>query len=202
MDPGACGGCRPEDVLSFWFGSGPEPESRLDLWFGQDPKVDAEIARRFGETLAAAPVGLCDGWARTPRGRLGLVILLDQFSRQVYRGTPRMFAQDGRARSLVEEGIRRGDDGTYAILEAGFFYLPLEHSESLEDQRRSLALFEELHARAPESLEGVTREFLRYARLHLEIIERFGHFPHRNKLLGRSTTGEEATFLQQPDSSF
>lgn len=198
----ACGRWRPEDVLEFWFGRGAEPEARLELWFGQDPATDAELKRRFGATLQAASAGLCDGWAMTPRGRLALVILLDQFSRQIHRGSPRMFDQDARARRLVEEGLEKGEDRTYAVLEAGFFYLPLEHSESVDDQRRSVVLFEDLDRRAPEAMKGATGEFLRYARLHREIIERFGHFPHRNELLGRSSSREEESFLQQPDSSF
>ncbi len=192
----------PEEVLAYWFGPGPQPQPRLELWFGKSAESDAALKRLFGETLEAASRGLCDGWAETARGRLALVIVLDQFSRQVFRGTPRMFAQDAKAWALVVEALEEGTDREYGVLEAGFFYLPLEHSESLADQRRSVACFEALHARAPEPLRPATTEFLRYARLHLDIIERFGHFPHRNAVLGRPSTPEEVAFLQQPDSSF
>ncbi len=192
----------PEDVLTYWFGPGPRPQPRFELWFGKSPEADAELSGLFGETLEAASRGLCDGWAATRQGRLALVLVLDQFSRQIFRGTPRMFAQDERARALVYEGLAGGIDREYGALEAGFFYLPLEHSESLDDQRRSVACFEALHARAPSPRDRPPPSSSGSPASTSRSSSASGTSPTGTRSLGRPSTPEELAFLQEPDSSF
>jgi len=178
---------EPEEVLDFWF-----REEHRRLWFAQDASFDAEIRRRFEALLQQALEGELDGWAATPRGRLALVLVLDQFPRNLYRHTARAFAGDERARRLVLEGLEAGHDQSMSEDERGFFYLPLEHAEDRDLQALSVKLFEALgHA-----------NYLDYARRHHAIVERFGRFPHRNEALGRPSTAEEVEFLRQPESSF
>lgn len=190
---------KPEDVLSFWFGDGMP---RIDLWFGKDPAFDEEIRTRFGDALEAALHGALDAWTETPHGRLALVLVLDQFPRNAFRGTPQSFAGDERARSHVRRGLARGDDLTYSTTGCGFFYLPLEHAEDLPTQEESVRLYTLLHERTPPAQQGMTKELLEYAVRHRDIIARFGRFPHRNEILGRSSTPEELAFLREPNSSF
>src|SRR5690606_119569 len=137
-------------------------------------------------------------WLAPPRGRLALVILIDQFSRNLFRGDARAFAHDALARRWVSEGLDAGADRALRAIERVFFYLPLEHSESLADQQRSVALFERLCADVPPALQGTFAGYLDYAVRHRDVIVRFGRFPHRNASLGRATTPEEAEFLRQP----
>lgn len=189
----------PEEVLTFWFGDGTP---KLARWFGKDDAFDREIRERFGETLEAAAHGALDTWAATPKGRLALVLVLDQFSRNVFRDTPRMFEHDAKALKLVREGMARGDDVNFTPLESGFFYLPLEHSEDLATQEESVRRFLALNERAPGALRKITASFHDYAVKHRDIIARFGRFPHRNAILGRRSTAEEQAFLEEPGSSF
>lgn len=174
-----------EDVLEFWFN-----EEHRPFWFAQDAGFDAEIRRRFEGVLQQALAGELDGWAATVRGRLALVLVLDQFPRNLYRHTARAFSGDERARRLVLDGL--GSEGELSVDERGFFYLPLEHAEDRELQALSVRMFAELGQ----------ANYLEYARKHQAIIDRFGRFPHRNECLGRESTPEEVEFLTQPDSSF
>jgi uncharacterized protein (DUF924 family) len=176
-----------DDLLAFWFA----PENR-DRWFTPDPAFDAEIARRFAPLIADALAGRLAHWVEEPRGALALCLLLDQFPRNVWRGTPRAFAGDDQARRVAEEALARGHDQALAPEERLFLYLPFEHSESLADQERCVALMGQLG----------DAEWLDYAVRHRDIIARFGRFPHRNAILGRAGTAEELAFLQQPGSSF
>lgn len=176
-----------EDVLEFWF----RPEHR-PLWFAQDASFDASIRRRFEGVLGEALEGRHEDRAATARGRLALVLVLDQFPRNLYRHTARAFSGDERARRLVLEGLEAGHDRELSVDERGFFYLPLEHAEDRALQALSVKLFEALG----------NKQYLDYARQHQAIIERFGRFPHRNECLGRPSTAEEAEFLTQPESSF
>ena len=178
---------NPDDVLSYWFAPGPE---RMARWFGGDAATDADCRRRFASTLDAAARGELDDWTTTPRGRLALIVVLDQFSRNVHRGTSRAFAQDARALALCLDGLARGDDRALAPEERAFFYLPLEHAEDAAMQARSVACFEALAAEAPEQ-----SEFLPFAREHRDVIARFGRFPSRNATLGRRSTPDEEAFL-------
>jgi uncharacterized protein (DUF924 family) len=189
---------RALEILAFWFG-GEEKIGAAEfraVWFTRDDEFDAEIERRFAQDHEKAAAGELDGWLETPRGALALVILLDQFPRNLFRGSPRAFATDAKARATAREAIRRGFDQRVSQVERWFFYLPFEHSEDPEDQRFSLSLFYTLG-----DDEG-SRKVYDYAVRHKEIIDRFGRFPHRNETLGRASTTEEEEFLSQPGSSF
>ncbi len=189
----------PADILAFWFGRPGEPEHSRPrgVWFSKDAAFDDEIRRRFLPSVEAALAGQLAHWAATPDGLLALLILLDQFPRNLFRGTAQAFAGDAQARQLAAVAIDQGWDAPLAAVEKLFVYLPFEHSESLADQERSLALFAAMAA-AHAGNDG----FLDYARQHHEIIARFGRFPHRNAALGRPSTPAEVEFLAQPGSSF
>ena len=187
----------PNEVLQFWFSERSRP-----LWFEKNQAFDDEIRRRFGDAVAAACNGELESWSRTPESALALVLLLDQFTRNVYRGTPRAFAGDARARAVARAAIDRGLDRQLPLDRRHFFYLPFEHSENADDQRRCVALFRawaEAHdgAQRDQALAQMT-----YVYRHQEIVERFGRFPHRNAILGRESTAEELAFLNEPHSSF
>jgi len=181
------------EVLDFWFGApGSRERGRpRKAWFRKSEPFDAEIRRRFLDTWEQAARGELERWQATPLASLALVVTLDQFPRNMFRGTARAFASDSLAFAVARETIAREFDRLLSPVERSFVYLPFEHAEDLAAQRRSLALF---HALDGEQVE--------YARRHYEIIARFGRFPHRNLILGRPSTAEEAEFLKQPGSSF
>ena len=183
----------PEDVLAFWFS--PDASTRPE-WFRKDAAFDALIRARFGTTIAEALAGGLGEWSGTPRGALARVLVLDQFTRNAFRDTPQAFAGDERARATASDAIDRGYDRELASVERWFLYIPFEHSESLEDQERSLALF---HALADET--GLT-DPLEWAERHAKVIRLFGRYPHRNAILGRASTAEEIEFLRSPGSRF
>ena len=186
-----------EDILSFWFlpaGTPGHGQPRM-AWFRKDAGFDEEIRTRFLPDVEAALNGERDNWVDTPRGSLALLILLDQFPRNLFRGEPRAFAGDARALRVAEAVIAHGWDQAMSGVERAFVYLPFEHSEALADQARSLALFGALAACQPS-----TAGYLDYARKHHEVIARFGRFPHRNSALGRASTPEEAAWLALPGS--
>jgi len=185
-----------EEVLTFWFGKEGDPHygTFRSQWFSRDAAFDEEIRGRFLDGYEAAAAGRCDDWAQTADGALALVIVLDQFPRNLFRGSPRSFATDAQALGVSSHAISRGLDRALPPLRRSFLYTPNMHSENLEDQRRSVELFESL---GPQMAQGAS-----FARKHLEIVERFGRFPHRNAILGRESSPEEASFLTQPGSSF
>jgi len=187
----------PGEILEFWFSDRARP-----LWFEKDPDFDAEIRRRFAATHEAARTGRLASWEGAAESSLALVIVLDQFPRNMFRGTARAFSTDALARAAADRAIGRGFDQAVEFDRRRFFYLPFEHSENLADQRRSVALFRALLDAAPDHWREEMQVQLDYAERHLEIIERFGRFPHRNRILGRETTPEEAEFLKGPNSSF
>jgi uncharacterized protein (DUF924 family) len=189
----------PDDVLSFWMGDGCTPREE---WFQKSDALDEAIRCRFGPAIARAASGDLDAWRASPRGRLALVILLDQFSRNAMRNTPRAFAQDDRALGLALEALDAGEDAALLPLERVFLCMPLVHAEDRAAQARAVGFFEKLSADAPPSLAGYMRSSLGYARAHCAIVDRFGRFPHRNAVLGRATTPEEAEFLRQEGSTF
>jgi uncharacterized protein (DUF924 family) len=191
------------DVLEFWFGAeGTPPLANAPSWFKKDPAFDGEIRERFGSTLQRAVRGELEAWKDTPRGRLAFIVLLDQFSRNAYRDTPAMFAQDALALEASLLGQRLGQDLSLSTVERLFFYLPMMHAEDLVLQRRCLERYAQLLAEAPEDLQKHCSNSLEFAKKHLAFIERFGRFPHRNAILSRSSTPEEVAFLAQPGSSF
>lgn len=196
-----------QPLLAFWFGDEADDVLRATrqapLWWGKSSETDALLASRFGEQAEAAAEGSLAHWADLPSGRLALILLLDQLPRNIHRGTPAAFAQDPLARDLCLKGLSIGADKSLSPLERVFFYLPLEHAESREQQARSVALFEALAAeQAGTPAQATFARFADFARRHQVIIERFGRFPHRNDILGRTSTPEEAAFLQQPGSGF
>ncbi len=180
-----------EEVLGFWFN---QPRER---WFLKDEAFDDECRRRFLPAVEQAAAGHLDAWRDEARSCVALLLLLDQLPRNLYRGTPQAFATDDKAREVARHALVRGLDMTLPPLWRQFMYLPFEHSESVNDQRLSVALFEVLALYHADS-----REALDYARQHRDVIQRFGRFPHRNVTLGRPTTPEETHFLQGPGSSF
>ncbi|MFT6581274.1 MAG: DUF924 family protein [Alphaproteobacteria bacterium] len=176
-------------VHEFWFGAAPF--ERREVWFKKDVAFDDEIRAQFGDHWEQASAGAYDHFVETAKGRLALLILLDQFSRNLFRGDARSYSNDVKALALAKEGVALGHDMALSKIERIFMYLPFEHSEDMEDQHRMIALCVNLPTRN-----------LEWARKHFVIIERFGHFPHRNEALGRDTTPEEVKFLTGPDSSF
>ena len=187
-----------EQVLSFWFGTPADAwfgKPRRE-WFRKNAAFDDEIRNRFGALHETVASGTYEQWLLSPRGALAYVIVLDQFSRNLFRGDRRAFAQDAEARRAAGRAIERGLDATVSPIERGFFYLPFMHSENLADQDRSVRLHEVL-AQGDSSNSN-----LDYARKHRAIIARFGRFPHRNAVLGRENTPEEVAFLAEPGSGF
>lgn len=187
------------DILHFWFGA---PGTAIcgtfrEAWFKKDPAFDDEIRRHFLGATEAAARGELDRWQADREGALALVVLLDQFPRNLYRGSPKAFAADPKAREVARTAIERGFDMQCLSCERMFFYLPFEHSELLPDQERSVDLFKRLAEDDP-SRAGIVP----YALRHHEIIQRFGRFPHRNIALGRESTEDEIAFLKEPMSSF
>jgi uncharacterized protein (DUF924 family) len=177
------------EILQFWF-----EEIEQSSWFRKDAEFDSALCERFGATLRAARAGELDDWHETPAGSLALIIVLDQFSRNCYRESPEAFAADAKAVALTVDGIERGFDKQLTLEQRAFYYLPLRHAEDLEMQRLGLAKTREINA------EGYGSD--KYALNHLELIERFGRFPHRNKVLGRESTPEEKLFLRDGKAGF
>src|SRR5262245_14525122 len=193
----------PEEILLFWLGDDPKnPLRNSSLWWKKDPAFDQEIREKFEGDLKKAVKGDCEAWKETPRGCLAFVILLDQFSRNMYRETPKSFAQDILALTVCLEGIKKGFDRQLLPMERTFLYMPLQHSEDPKIQRRGVEAFRRLAEEAPENLKKDLEGNLQYDLRHAEIVERFGRFPHRNRILGRSSTQEEIEFLKTPGSSF
>ncbi len=193
-------------VLDFWFGKAggdtATAQAQQKLWWSKNENVDAEIRKRFSGLVDAAASGRHDDWAPEPRGRLALILLFDQFPRNMYRDTPRAFGYDPLACKLALEGIAANTDRSLRPVERVFFYLPLEHAESPELQERCVALFTALAAGVPEADRKTFAGYVDYAVRHRDVIHRFGRFPHRNRILGRVSTPEEIDFLKQPGSSF
>ncbi|MGF1491419.1 MAG: DUF924 family protein [Microcoleaceae cyanobacterium] len=186
------------EILNFWFGHPDDPAYGRErkVWFIKNPKFDAEIRERFLTDYQSASQGELNHWHNTPKSCLALVLLLDQFPRNLFRGQPQAFATDDQALALAKHALEWNFDQQLLVIQRIFFYMPFEHSENLADQARCVELFSQLDQN-PE-----TASFLDYAKRHRAVIRRFGRFPHRNRILGRENTSEEDEFLQQPGSSF
>jgi len=195
-----------EKVLQFWFGGLKEgeqvPAERFDLWFGGAAATDRQIRDCFSTVVDRAGNGDFDSWSATPRGTLALLILLDQFPRNIFRGSSRAYAYDGKACDFCLRGLATGQQRELITVERAFFYLPLEHAEDMVLQRQSVAAFADLLRQAPGALKETCLGFFDYAERHRAIIERFGRFPHRNAALARPSTEAEKIFLREPGSSF
>lgn len=186
----------PADVLDFWFGA--PPWSRREAWFRKSEAFDAQVRRRFGEAVETALAGLLPAvWQVSPAGRFAQVLMLDQFTRNIFRGSARAFAGDARALHLALALLDEHADRAMVPLQRWFLYLPLEHAEDLALQDRSVALFAALAAQEPELADA-----LDYAERHRDVIRRFGRFPHRNAALERSSSDDELAYLQQPGAGF
>ncbi len=197
----------PGDVLQFWFGDAPWDAAALKpkqtMWFTKSDATDALIAERSVELLARLASGDARRWAKQgPAERLAAIIVLDQFPRNVFRNHPGSFENDALALALCKDGLDKGDDKVLSPIKRCFFYLPLEHSENLEDQQRCVGLFKELVAAADDTQTAYFENTLDYARKHRDVIEQFGRFPHRNAILGRTSTKTEQDYLAKPGSGF
>ncbi|MGE4334919.1 MAG: DUF924 family protein [Pigmentiphaga sp.] len=176
-----------QEVLKFWF-----EEITPEQWWVKDDDLDARIRERFGAWAAAAAACELDHWRNTPQGRLAEILLLDQFPRNIHRNTPQAFASDALALGLTQEAIAAGADSQLTVTERHFLYLPFMHSESPRIHERAVRLFTQLGL--PVALD--------FELQHQRIIERFGRYPHRNAILGRTSTPNEIAFLEEPGSSF
>ena len=182
-----------DDILAFWFGGHDEPR---EAWWNKDPAFDETIRSRYLGHYRGAAAGELDQMEQTPEGALALILLLDQFPRNMFRGRPESYAGDEQARALARRALALDFDQAVPPVRRWFFYLPFEHSESLADQDLSVSLFAALPAQP--GLEDANAAPLR----HREIVARFGRFPHRNESLGRQSIPEEVEFLKEPNSSF
>lgn len=190
---------RIDAILAFWFMekelSAPQIDGRMDLWFGDDEVFDHEIVKDFSEDVDRASEGQLDHWAHKPRGRLALILLLDQFRRNIYRNTPEAFSKDKAALKLCVEGAMEKKDKGLTPIERAFFYMPLQHAESRKVQLKS----REIYGRLTEAVSPTYKEtfdtIAQFAELHADIVEQFGRFPHRNDVLDRENTAEENQYL-------
>jgi uncharacterized protein (DUF924 family) len=198
----------PEDVLQFWFGPPEAPPAPREAWFRKDADFDERIRAAFGPLVDDALAGAlpaAQGWRGSPRATLAEILVLDQFPRNLFRGSARSFAGDPRALALALGLLTTGGDAMLSALERWFAYLPLEHAEDLALQDRCVALFTRLaaaDASRPAALDAPLASALDYAERHRAVIRRFGRFPHRNEWLGRASSAEELDFLSQPGSRF
>jgi uncharacterized protein (DUF924 family) len=185
---------RAKALLDVWFGPPGDPgrERPRTIWFKSTPDFDGALQEAFLDDYEAAAAGALSSWEATPEGALALVLLLDQIPRNIFRASPRTYATDAQARAVADRALEKGFDRLVPPVWGKFFYMPFHHSENLEDQRRSLALFE-IERRDPDRAGSLRRYGLPY----IEVIERFGRFPHRNAILGRESTPEEIVFLAE-----
>ena len=197
---------RIEDILQFWFGAFPTPYTadvtKSDMWFKNGASYDSEIFLNFGVDYEKAINDDLNHWIESHRGRLALIIVLDQFSRHIHRGSAQSFAQDKKAQALCIDGIAAGDDAKMHSIERSFFYLPLEHAEDIKKQNLSLRAYTQLVQDVPEQYRKPFEMNLEYAVQHHFVIEKFGRFPELNEILGRESTAEELEFIASGKYSF
>lgn len=189
---------QAKEVLEFWFGTPDDPDygQQRKIWFTKNPEFDQEVRSRFLSHYNQAATGKLDDWQASPASCLALIIILDQFPRNMFRGQPQAFATDSQALAAAKHAVTQKFDQELSPLQRWFIYMPFEHSENIDNQHQSVELFKKL-----SDQENLT-EGLDYAKRHFKVIERFGRFPHRNQILGRETTPGETDFLKQPGSSF
>lgn len=195
-----------QTVLDFWFGNSEDDartaSNQADLWWKKDPDQDTEIRQNFESMVLSAGQGHLDDWGEEPEGRLALILLTDQFPRNIFRDTPEAFRFDTKALELCIEGLEGGMAARLRPIQRVFFYLPLEHSENIDHQTWCVDLMRALARDVPDAWAATFEQFIEFAEAHQRIIERFGRFPHRNAILGRESSAEEREFLKQPGSSF
>jgi uncharacterized protein (DUF924 family) len=197
---------RIDRILAFWFKeqtlSAPQIDGRMDIWFGEDEVFDHEIARQFSDDVDAASEGNLDHWAKDPKGRLALILLLDQFRRNIYRGTAKAFEKDREALRLCVEGVMEKKDKGLTPIQRVFFYMPLQHAESRKVQQKSVDVYNRVAKAVTPTLKETFETIAQFAELHADIIEKFGRFPHRNKMLDRENTPEEEEYLAADGPTF
>lgn len=188
------------ELLDFWFGnlgSADLPTSdRTSLWFGEDDAIKSKITELFLHEFEAAITGDLNEWRKSPRGRLALIILYDQFPRYLHRRSSEAFAYDQEAQQLCIEGLREKMDQSLTLIERVFFYMPLVHAEDSDTQEKSIRLYQELVSLSMSETTQIYQLFLAYAYAHFRVIKEFGRFPQRNKILGRESTSAELAFLK------
>ena len=193
-------------ILDFWFSAAeldaPQIDSRMERWFGSDPALDQQIRAEFGPLVERALAGEFDSWAATAEGRLALILLLDQFCRNIHRGSAMAFAGDKRALKLCIEGSMGNEYRTLSPVQRVFFFMPLQHAESAGVQDKSVRIYNALAEGVSDTLRETFLTFAQFAELHRDIVARFGRFPHRNRVLGRSNTPEEDSYLAADAPSF
>lgn len=196
----------PASIREFWFGrlqdNAAIAAAQAKLWWSKDSATDQAMRERFAQSVDLAARGELEAWLQTPEDNLSLILLCDQFPRNIYRDTPQAFGLDARARDYCEAALRQGHDSRLRLIERVFVLLPLEHSEVLVDQDRSVALFEGLAREASSEQKSLFDGYVKFAIKHRDIVSRFGRFPHRNRILGRVSSSDEQEFLSQPGSSF
>lgn len=192
---------KMNEIINFWFGylPGPDyfPEDKMQIWFANTPEIDRQVRMKFAQDLINAEKGDYNSWRDTPRGRLALILLLDQVPRYLFRNQPQSFMMDRMARAIVLEGIQKGDDKDLYPIERAFFYLPLKHAEDLDMQNLSVNLYRQLAMQSPEGVRLQLNDVLQSAIMHRQQIVQFGRFPNRNAILNRESTPEETVFLMQ-----
>ena len=194
-----------ENIIKFWFGRVEETivpsENRARIWFGESDDIDDEIKDLFSEDLENAIVGGFNSWDNHPRGQLAKIILLDQFSRHIYRNTPKAYSNDKLALDICLKGIGSEDEHALSLIERVFYYFPLLHSEDISNQEKSVRAYQMLAEMAFSETRVIYDSFLKFANHHYTIIQRFGRFPQRNKVLGRDSTEEELIYLEETENS-
>lgn len=197
---------RIDEVLTFWFMkkelSAPQIDGRMDVWFGDDQVFDHEVTKEFADEVERASEGELDHWAHEPRGRLALILLLDQFRRNMYRNTPEAFAKDKLALKLCVEGAAEKMDKGLSPIQRAFFYMPLQHAESRKVQRKSCEMYRHLAKDVSPTYKETFDTITQFAELHADIVEQYGRFPHRNKVLNRANTAEEDEYLSGDAPTF
>lgn len=190
-----------DEILKFWFGRVEQTivptEHRARIWFGEDPAIDEEIKARFSPDLGAAISGQLSSWETSPRGQLALIIMLDQFSRHIYRNSLKAYAQDEQALTVCLKGLREEADHSLSLIERVFYYFPLLHSEKIGYQEQSVRAYRTLVDLAFSETRVIFDSFYKFANHHYSIIKRFGRFPQRNMLLARESTGAEIEYLKE-----
>ena len=197
---------RIDAILTFWFQNqtltAPQIDSRMEIWFSDDPVFDHEIEKAFTSDVEMASDGILDHWAHKPRGLLALILLLDQFRRNIHRGTADAFSKDKAALKLCVEGAMAKRDQELSPIERVFFYMPLQHSESLKVQNKAVKIYERLAEAVVPTHKETFATVAQFAELHRDIIELFGRFPHRNKVLNRENTPQEDEYLAGDSPNF
>ena len=197
---------RIDSILSFWFKeqelTAPQIDHRMDMWFSEDPVFDHEIEKEFADDVSAACEGNLDHWAAESRGRMALIILIDQFRRNIYRNSAKAFSKDKLALKLCVEGAMAKIDRGLTPIQRVFFYMPLQHAESRKVQAKSVELYNRLAELVSPTYRETFLTVVQFAELHKDIVDQFGRFPHRNELIGRENTAEEAEYLSGDSPDF